>query len=148
MKIIVAAVDFSDATSAVVDTAVSFCRALSAHLELFHVIEPDPVFITYRFTPLEFPEMTTIYDESRRRAENLLREQQTKARTEHADTTSSIADGVPLREILDHIQKIGADLAVVGAHGHSAIASWFLGSVAEGLIRKAVVPTLVVPVRR
>jgi nucleotide-binding universal stress UspA family protein len=34
---------------------------------------------------------------------------------------------------------------VVGAHGHGAMAALLLGSVAEGLVRKAAVPTLVVP---
>ena len=38
-----------------------------------------------------------------------------------------------------------ADLVVVGAHGHGAMAALLLGSVAEGLVRKAAVPTLVVP---
>ena len=39
----------------------------------------------------------------------------------------------------------GADFVVLGSHGHGVIASLLLGSVAEGMVRKAGVPTLVVP---
>jgi nucleotide-binding universal stress UspA family protein len=34
---------------------------------------------------------------------------------------------------------------VIGSHGHGVIASLLLGSVAEGMVRKAAVPTLIVP---
>ncbi|RYD51562.1 MAG: universal stress protein [Verrucomicrobiaceae bacterium] len=47
--------------------------------------------------------------------------------------------------VLDYVQKIGGDLVIVGSHGHGAVASLLLGSVAEGMVRKAVVPTLVIP---
>jgi len=47
--------------------------------------------------------------------------------------------------VLDYVKEVGADLVVLGAHGHGAVAALLLGSVAEGLVRKAVVPTLVVP---
>ena len=36
-------------------------------------------------------------------------------------------------------------MVVLGTHGHGVVASLLLGSVAEGLVRKAAVPTLVVP---
>ena len=50
-----------------------------------------------------------------------------------------------MHAILDYVQKIGADLVIVGSHGHGAVAALLLGSVAEGMVRKAVVPTLVIP---
>ena len=50
------------------------------------------------------------------------------------------------RDTLDYIKENGADLMVLGSHGHGMVASLLIGSVAEGMVRKAVVPTLVVPV--
>ena len=41
--------------------------------------------------------------------------------------------------------EAGADLVVLGTHGHGVMASVLLGSVAEGLVRKAEIPALVVP---
>ena len=43
------------------------------------------------------------------------------------------------------METIGADLVVLGSHGHGIVASLLLGSVAEGMVRKSIVPTLVVP---
>lgn len=41
--------------------------------------------------------------------------------------------------------ELEADLVVVGAHGHHGLARWLLGSVAEGVVRQAHCPVLVVP---
>lgn len=40
---------------------------------------------------------------------------------------------------------LGADLIVIGTHGLHGIARWLLGSVAEGVVRQAQCPILVVP---
>jgi nucleotide-binding universal stress UspA family protein len=56
-----------------------------------------------------------------------------------------LAEGSPLHALLDYTHKVGADLVILGSHGHGAVAALLLGSVAEGMVRKAVVPTLVIP---
>lgn len=38
------------------------------------------------------------------------------------------------------------DLYVIASHGRGGVARWFLGSVAEGLVRRSVVPVLIVRV--
>jgi nucleotide-binding universal stress UspA family protein len=64
------------------------------------------------------------------------------------DVRTKLVDGAPLHAILDYAKEISADLVVLGSHGHGVVASILLGSVAEGLVRKAELPTLVVPVRK
>ena len=55
MKNIIVAVDFSNATPGVTQIAVDLAKAFGANLELFHVIEPEPSYTAYGFTPDEFP---------------------------------------------------------------------------------------------
>ena len=55
MKTIVAAVDFSNATPGVLAAAVNQARAFGASLHLLHVLEPEPSYTAYGFTPDEFP---------------------------------------------------------------------------------------------
>jgi nucleotide-binding universal stress UspA family protein len=146
MKRILAAVDFSNATPGVVETAANMARAFGAELHLLHVIEPEPTYTAYGFTPEEFPAIHTFHAETRARAQKTLDEAVARI-----STTSGIApvahlgDGSPLHVLEEQVAKLGADLVVIGSHGHGVIASLLLGSVAEGLVRKAIVPTLVVP---
>ena len=46
---------------------------------------------------------------------------------------------------MDFAAKVATDMVIVGTHGHSAIGSVLMGSVASGLVRQAKVPVLVVP---
>jgi nucleotide-binding universal stress UspA family protein len=145
MKHIIVAVDFSNATTGVVAIAVSLAKAFDADLQLFHVVEPEPSYTAYGFTPDEFPAMNAFQEEAKRRAERKLGELLTKVQTDLPRASSQLATGSPLHSLLAHVKDSGADFVIVGSHGHGVIASLLLGSVAEGMVRKAGVPTLVVP---
>lgn len=145
MKNIIVAVDFSNATSGVLEIAKRLSKSFGASLELFHVIEPEPSYTAYGFTPDEFPAMNAFQEEAKRRAASKLAELLATVQADVPNATSRIAEGSPLHTLLDYVKQGGADFVVVGSHGHGVIASLLLGSVAEGLVRKASVPTLVVP---
>jgi nucleotide-binding universal stress UspA family protein len=148
MKTIVAAVDFSDATAGVLGMAVKLAKSFDARLELFHVIELEPSYTAYGFTPDEFPVMREFHTEAKRRAVAKLDEYLAFVRHEVQSVTARLFEGSPLHMLVEHVKKGGVDYVVVGSHGHGVIASLLLGSVAEGLIRKALVPTMVVPSQR
>lgn len=145
MKKIVVAVDFSNATPGVLEMAANLAIAHHSELELFHVIEPEPSYTAYGFTPDEFPAMNAFQEEAKRRATRKLDELLASVRADVPQATSQMAEGSPLHALLDHVTNSGADFVVVGSHGHGVIASLLLGSVAEGMVRKAGVPTLIVP---
>lgn len=145
MKKIVVAVDFSNATPGVLEMASSLAKMSGAELRLLHVIEPEPSYTAYGFTPDEFPAMNQFQEEARKRATRKLEELLLAVRVEVPGATSAMAEGSPLHALLEHVRDSHADFVVVGSHGHGVIASLLLGSVAEGLVRKATVPTLVVP---
>lgn len=145
MKNIIVAVDFSNATPGVTQIAVDLAKAFGANLELFHVIEPEPSYTAYGFTPDEFPAMYAFQEEARRRAAEKLEELLTKVRTDVPTATSKMTEGSPLRSLLERVKESSADLVVLGSHGHGAIAALLIGSVAEGMVRKSTVPTLIVP---
>lgn len=52
---------------------------------------------------------------------------------------------VPLFGIIQLATEVEANLIVLGTHGRHGIARWLLGSVAEGVLRQAPCPVLVVP---
>lgn len=145
MKTILAAIDFSDATPGVLETAGQLANVFGAKLTVMHVVEPEPSYTAYGFTPDEFPAMHAFQQEARRRAQRRLDEVIASIQGDATDAHGVIAEGSPLHSMLEHVHKHAIDLVIVGSHGHGAIASLLLGSVAEGMVRKARVPTLVVP---
>lgn len=145
MKTIVVAVDFSNATPGVLDMASSLAKAFGAQLRLFHVVEPEPSYTAYGFTPDEFPALHAYQEEAKRRAGEKLEALLENVKPELPSASSQIAEGSPLHALLDYVKECGADFVVLGSHGHGAIAALLLGSVAEGMVRKATVPTLIVP---
>jgi nucleotide-binding universal stress UspA family protein len=148
MKIIVVAVDFSNATAGVVDQAVSIAKAFGSGLVLFHVLEPEPSYTAYGFTPDEFPALHAYQQEAKRRASTKLDELLVQVKSQLPGASAQLTEGSPLHALLDFIGETKADLVVLGSHGHGAIAALLLGSVAEGMVRKSQVPTLVVPIKR
>ena len=145
MKIIVAAVDFSNATPGVLLNAGKLAKAFGSQLHLIHILEPQVPYTAYGFTPDEFPAVPFYDDEIRIRATRRLDELKAEMVAEVPDIIAQLVDGSPLHAIVEYVKAAKPDLVVLGAHGHGVVASLLLGSVAEGMVRKAVVPTLIVP---
>lgn len=145
MKTIVVAVDFSNATKGVIETAQQMARAFGAELHLFHVMEPEPSYTAYGFTPNEFPALHAYQQEAKRRATDKLGQLVKLTDSSLPKVIAEVEEGSALRCISDYVKTAKADLLVLGSHGHGAIAALLLGSVAEGMVRRALVPTLVVP---
>ncbi|RVU83345.1 universal stress protein [Leucothrix sargassi] len=61
--------------------------------------------------------------------------------------STDIKEGFPAEVILQHAKKRECDLIMLGAH-EQAISHSFLGTVAKRVLRRAEVPTMVVPYRR
>lgn len=59
-----------------------------------------------------------------------------------ADT--AVLDGLPSDAIVDYAAKTNCDLIVMGSHGRSGIPRALLGSVAEGVLRHAPVPVMII----
>ena len=148
MKIIVAAVDFSNATPGVLLNVRKLAKAFGSQLHLIHILEPQVPYTAYGFTPDEFPAVPFYDDEIRIRATRRLDELKEELAADVPDVITRLVDGSPLHTIVEYVKEVKPDLVVLGAHGHGVVASLLLGSVAEGMVRKAVVPTLIVPAPR
>lgn len=145
MKTILAAVDFSNASQGVIEMSAKLAKSFGARLYLFHIVEPEPSYTAYGFTPDEFPALHAYQEEAKRRASAKLEQLLNTVKGDLPDATMMIMEGSPLHTLIDCVKDISADFVVLGSHGHGVIASLLLGSVAEGMVRKAEVPTLIVP---
>lgn len=146
MKTILAAIDFSNATSGVILAAAQMAKAFNCELHLLHVIEPEPTYTAYGFSPDQFPAIQTFHEETRTRATSILEKAAESAAEHGVRPIIHLGNGSPLHVLGDKVTELNADLVVLGSHGHGVVASLLLGSVAEGMVRKAQVATLVIPV--
>jgi nucleotide-binding universal stress UspA family protein len=84
-----------------------------------------------------------------------------KARTDHRSLDQLAEDvlqrrcecepllvrGYVVEKILSEAKRLGADMIVMGAHGHGRLHDMLVGSTTEGVLHKSPVPVLIVPAR-
>lgn len=56
-----------------------------------------------------------------------------------------VAPGIPHKVIREQVEALGADLLVIGTHGHGGFERLLLGSTAEKVVRLATCPVMTVP---
>ncbi len=65
-------------------------------------------------------------------------------RAEGFKATAEPCSGPVAETILDYAQEIEADLIIMSTHGRSGFARWFIGSVADKIVRASRLPVLLV----
>jgi nucleotide-binding universal stress UspA family protein len=60
------------------------------------------------------------------------------------ETITAVA--LPQDEIIDQSKATGADMLVLGSHGHGALYHLFSGSVVTSVLHKSTIPVTVIPV--
>lgn len=133
-KSVVVPVDFSEPSIAAVDTALDLVEG-AEHLHLIHAL---PV-----LSPAE-PGMVweTISDEGRcEHAQEALREKFKADKYVGIKVAAVVGDAG--HAIVDHAQRLSADLIVMPSHGRTGVKRILLGSVAERAVRLAHCPVLV-----
>ena len=144
MKNILVAIDFSDVTQQVVTQGMLLARAFACRLWLIHVAAPDPDFVGYSTGPQFRRDLRA---ETLRDEHKYLQDQADELRKQGIDVTTLLIQGETIETILQEALKLRADIIVIGSHGHGALYKTFVGSVSEGIIRRASCPVTIVPVQ-
>ena len=135
-------VDFSDCSLAGLTYAVQFAKEVGARITLLHVVDLGPVMMTTGCGDYD----SRIYVEAARRRCS----KQMQAFLKRADFDGVPVDTFPVAgycpaAICEAAEKQHADLIVISTHGRTGLRRVFVGSVAEGTVRSAGCPVLVVP---
>ena len=142
---VLAAVDFSDWTPAVLQTAALVARqhqarVVAVYAELFL---PPPYF-TERGTEA----MKEFLEAQRQAAQRHLAGLATRQVGADQPLETRVVEAAPAEGILTAAEEAGAGLIVLGTHGRSGLNRLLLGSVAEKVVRQARVPVLSVREQR
>lgn len=147
--------DLSDNSTHAFKHAISLVKAMNARIHVLHVTEPlsDEARITMQM----FMQDKTMREEalkSRRELVKLELEKRHEAfwralpesdqRVQEQVDSLAVVEGHPAEVILRRSKELNCNLIILGAHSHG-LTHTFLGSVAKRVLRRATVPTLVVP---
>jgi nucleotide-binding universal stress UspA family protein len=135
---VLVAVDFGDASAHAI--AVAGTIAERCAVQTLTLVHAEPTEAPVYFTPGQIAGL----ERQRRALEAQARQYLTRFGRQHtsAPFSSSIVDGPPADAILD--ESSGADLVVMGTHGRQGPKRWWLGSVAERVLRSITRPLLIV----
>jgi nucleotide-binding universal stress UspA family protein len=135
---IVVAVDLSPVSESLVRFAAEMASKMSGDLVVVHAYGPDDAATAQEEAGLFLDR----YIEHLRGEVNYLL---TKAGAARSRARIDITEGNPIDVVLTAALRDHADLIVMGTHGRTGLSRLLVGSVAEGVLRRAPCPVAVVP---
>jgi nucleotide-binding universal stress UspA family protein len=126
--------------------AVRLARSQDATLCLVHVLDMH-MLLGYADAGAMAPITEEFLDALRRDGTRILERARAQATSSGVKSTTVLADNIKSSiadVILAQARKARADLIVMGTHGRRGISRLVLGSAAEGVVREAPVPVLLV----
>jgi len=146
---ILVAIDESATSDLALQEAISLAKDLKAALRILHVLDVSPAYLTVD-SPYPFMEYQKAIQEA---GEKLLANRVSKARHAGVKVDSKLIAiemyGERIYDVIEEQSKQWpADLIVIGTHGRRGARHLMLGSVAEGLIRVATKPVLLIRGRK
>ena len=139
---ILAAVDFSPVTDAVLATLGRIGVLSAVKVYLVHVAPPEPDFVGYA----PGPDVVRGQVAAELRAQHQrLQDLADGLRSGGIEATALLLQGPTVDTLIAECGKRQAGLIVLGSHGHGAVYDLLVGSVAEGVVKRSKVPVLLVP---
>ena len=135
--------DFSRASAPAFKRAVQMAKDNRAQLLILHVLAPaSPMLMTDGYVPPK------VYDDmeaaARAEAQKQLRRLVEKAKHSGARVKPILLEGIAHERIIQAARTRKADLVVIGTHGRTGFARFFLGSVASRVLAISPCPVLTV----
>ena len=135
------AIDDSEPADAAVTVAATLARTAGTHIVACHSIDRTRLYdnaIAYGF------DSDQIAGEMRQEGTAIVRRALERASLP-LDIPVAIVDGPPAAAVLEEAGARHATVIVAGSHGRRGLRRFFLGSVAESIVRSSDIPVLVVP---
>ncbi len=136
-------IDASDTARRGLSEAIALAQRLGSALHILHVLDYHMLFLDMSGMAC-LPDGTKVMREA---GEQVLREAQALAAAAGVASEVALAEQVApvvADAIIDEAVRCKADLIVMGTHGRRGVRHMVMGSDAEGVVRRATVPVLLV----
>lgn len=135
-------IDGSVTSDLALQEAIKLAKQMDAKLELVHIYE-DAIYLVdenyFNYEELQ----KTIHD----CGEKILTQAEDRVKTAGISVETRLIPSNNERIahlLMEEVKRWQADLIVIGTHGRSGFSRLLLGSVAEGIVRMAIVPVLLI----
>lgn len=135
-------VDFSATSDKLIKAIPKLISDKENKIFVLHVAEPAPALAAAESGP---DVVRGQMAEEFRKEHKAVQAYAKKLRDKGFDATAILAQGAPVKTILEVAAKHKIGIIVMGSHGHSAAYQILVGSVSEGVLHKAPCPVLFVP---
>ena len=134
MKILLAT-DGSEHSSAAIDEIVRRHPPADTEVRVISVFQPPNFPQTYPLGGMDMELYEEMQKGGREAAHAAIKSAAARLRSKDRklNVTTEVLAGSPKRVILEDAQAFGADLIVVGSHGHGALERFLLGSVSQAV---------------
>lgn len=137
-RTIVVATDFSGPSQLALEYARVFAKRFGANLRVLHVVQVPAVLSA----EVPAPDVQATAAQSVVVAERAL--EHTLEKLSETTVIGQVLVGSPAESIVGYAADHDADLIVMGTHGRGGLAHFFMGSVAERVLRSAPCPVFTV----
>jgi len=128
LKHLLWATDFSETSQAALEWGLALAQLAKSQMTLLHIAEAEEA------------RNEQLAAEHRRKLEEIAEQIQQKGLT----VITSVRPGQAAQVIIQAAKELGADLIVLGAHGHTSFKEKLLGSTTEQVLQNSPVPVLFV----
>lgn len=135
---ILIAVDGSTVAAHAADVGIELARLLGGELGFVHAVDPSA-----NYAPDSGIAAAALLAQAEQEGKGLLNDYHLRASFQRP-SHEFLQVGRPATEIVKAAQEWPADLIVIGSHGRGGVTHVLIGSVAEGVMRHAHCPVLVV----
>ncbi len=142
MKNFLVALDLSGPSEHIIRTAAALGAPMGCKLWLVHVAAPDPDFVGYSTGPQHVREHRA---DVLRREHVDLQDMALALMKQGLEAEALLVQGPTTETLLELVERLTADLIIMGSHGRSGLMKAFLGSVSEQVLRTTKLPVVIVP---
>ncbi len=108
------------------------------------VVKPYVPAANYMGDGLDLVDATSVNNEAVKAAEKYLAQLYERIKYPGISVRWEVMQGNEADSIAEYAKTKGMDLIIIATHGRSGISRWFMGSVAERVIRSACTPVLII----
>jgi len=144
---IIVTLDGSRLAEEAMEPAINLAQAFEGEVILLRVVMVEEAAVAAGMGVTYFDIREAIEKHGLEEAEAYLKSIETQWRSKGVRIRSEAVSGAPAEMIVETAKRLGAGMIVMSTHGRSGLGRLIYGSVAEAVLRAAIVPVLLIPVK-